>query len=75
MLEDEPGCHCVCSPCPAPAVTPLHTDPHHNLLAQVVGHKYVRLYHPSLSDALYPHHASLHSNSSRVSLEDPRPDQ
>ncbi|CAK7234371.1 hypothetical protein SBRCBS47491_008925 [Sporothrix bragantina] len=39
---------------PPGTITPLHTDPHHNLLAQVVGHKYVRLYAPEQTAALRP---------------------
>ncbi len=35
-------------------VSPLHRDASHNLLAQVVGAKYVRLYAPSESSSLYP---------------------
>ncbi|KAI0478752.1 hypothetical protein GGR56DRAFT_631634 [Xylariaceae sp. FL0804] len=31
---------------PAGTVTPSHTDPYHNVLAQVVGRKYVRLHAP-----------------------------
>ncbi|KAJ7980738.1 2-oxoglutarate (2OG) and Fe(II)-dependent oxygenase superfamily protein [Quillaja saponaria] len=55
---------------PAGTVTPLHHDPHHNILAQVVGKKYVRLYPASLSEELYPYTESMHSNSSQVDLDD-----
>ncbi|GMQ00711.1 hypothetical protein CsSME_00047679 [Camellia sinensis var. sinensis] len=54
---------------PAGTVTPLHHDPHHNILAQVVGKKYVRLYPASLSEELYPHKETMLSNSSQVDLD------
>ncbi|KAL6757318.1 hypothetical protein V8C86DRAFT_1697997 [Haematococcus lacustris] len=56
---------------PAGTVTPLHTDPHHNLLCQVVGRKYVRLYHPNLTPALYPFTEGITTNSSQVELDAP----
>ncbi|CAK9146765.1 unnamed protein product [Ilex paraguariensis] len=54
---------------PSGTVTPLHHDPHHNILAQVVGRKYIRLYPASISEELYPHPETMLSNTSQVDLD------
>ncbi|KAG4195407.1 hypothetical protein ERO13_A06G108900v2 [Gossypium hirsutum] len=54
---------------PAGTVTPLHHDPHHNILAQVVGKKYVRLYSAKYSEELYPYSETMLNNSSQVDLD------
>ncbi|GLC35226.1 hypothetical protein PLESTB_000587900 [Pleodorina starrii] len=55
---------------PEGTTTPLHTDPHHNMLAQVVGRKYVRLYDPALTQQLHPFPSgTVTSNSSQVDLD------
>lgn len=54
---------------PEGTVTPLHFDPDSNLLAQVVGFKYVRLYRPKDSSHLAPHTDRICTNTSQVDLD------
>lgn len=57
---------------PAGTVSPLHNDPFHNLLAQVVGSKYVRLIDARQTPRLYPRSGAL-CNNSHVNLDKPTP--
>ena len=55
-------------------VTPLHFDSYDNLLVQIVGHKYVRLYAPDQTEFLYASSSSeatmAQQNISPVDVED-----
>lgn len=57
---------------PAGTVSPLHTDPYHNILCQVVGRKYIRLYDPGQTERLYARGSEAGvdmSNTSKLDVE------
>lgn len=55
---------------PTGTITPLHRDPYHNVLAQVWGAKYIRVYAPTESEKLYPFKTNLYlRNTSEVDVD------
>ncbi|KAJ9601152.1 hypothetical protein L9F63_000672, partial [Diploptera punctata] len=56
---------------PKGTLSPLHHDPKHNLLAQVVGEKRILLYSPGETEKLYPHEGSMLNNTAQVNPEKP----
>ncbi|CAB4378861.1 uncharacterized protein OCT59_004374 [Rhizophagus irregularis] len=57
---------------PQGTISPMHTDPYHNLLAQIVGNKYIRLYAPSETSKVYPFEQDgFLGNTSQVEIETP----
>ena len=74
-LTDEPFMNAWLGP--GGTISPLHTDPYHNIFCQVVGFKYIKLYSPDQTPFLYPHGTDEQgvdmSNTSEVDLSFFRP--
>ena len=67
--EDDADINAWFGPCGT--VSPLHQDPKHNFLCQVVGEKYIKLYSVDQTEFLYPHTDGILTNTSQVDVENP----
>lgn len=54
---------------PKGTVSPLHTDPTHNLLCQILGSKKIILASPEDTEKLYPHEHFMLNNTSQIDAE------
>jgi len=72
--DDDPQVDINCWFGPKGTVSPCHHDPKHNLLVQVKGRKYIRLYPSHTSQYLYPRD-NLLTNTSQVDVENPDHEQ
>ncbi|KAG8184231.1 hypothetical protein JTE90_013207 [Oedothorax gibbosus] len=70
-IENESGVDISIYFGPGGTISPLHFDPKYNLLAQVVGEKYIRLYSEEETQFLYPRKNTWLSNTSQVDVENP----
>jgi lysine-specific demethylase 8 len=61
--------NCFIGPCTS--VSPLHSDPRHNLFCQVRGQKFVRLVDSKFSKMTYQFDDFLQANSSQIDVESP----
>lgn len=70
--EEPPRLHAWLGP--RGTVSPLHHDPDHNILVQIMGYKYIRLYGEEQSQLVYPHLDPLLANTSQADVEGPEED-
>lgn len=68
-ITDEPILHAWFGP--EATISPCHQDPYSNLLCQVFGSKYIRVYNPSQTENLYPFKITSLENTSQIDIESP----
>lgn len=54
---------------PKGTVSPMHQDPKHNFLCQVIGKKYIKIYNDKFRDCIYPHKEKVLQNTSQIDFD------